>query len=261
LRQRLAEAASFPLFTPVRAVAGSFGHKRGEEMIQYWDEFSKSLAETAVPRRQTLRLLGAALAGAILAPLGARSAWAGPPDPCKTFCNRYTRSRKTACLAACRACSGDTSRVCTSGSSFTCCSGGTTCCSGICTSLADDFDNCGACGALCADPGPYEQGACMDGHCFYSCAPGAVDCGGTCSDLSSDPDNCGACGSVCPETVPYCLDGICGASPCAHPLTLCGGVCVNLYTDWFNCGACGHECIGYEFCANGVCENTFPPTE
>jgi hypothetical protein len=101
----------------------------------------------------------------------------------------------------------------------------------------------------------------MDGHCFYSCAPGAVDCGGTCSDLSSDPDNCGACGSVCPETVPYCLDGICGASPCAHPLTLCGGVCVNLYTDWFNCGACGHECIGYEFCANGVCENTFPPTD
>jgi hypothetical protein len=40
-------------------------------MTNPWDEFSKSLVETSVPRRETLRLLGAALAGAFLSPLGA----------------------------------------------------------------------------------------------------------------------------------------------------------------------------------------------
>ena len=55
-------------------------------MTNHWDEFSKSLAEKSVPRRQSLRLLGAALAGAILSPLGMGTAWAGGRDPCKDFC-------------------------------------------------------------------------------------------------------------------------------------------------------------------------------
>jgi hypothetical protein len=55
-------------------------------MTDHFDEFSKSLAEKSVPRRQTLRLLGAAVAGAMLSPLGLKSAWAATPDPCKAFC-------------------------------------------------------------------------------------------------------------------------------------------------------------------------------
>jgi hypothetical protein len=39
-------------------------------MTHRFDEFSKSLAEKSVSRRGSLRLLGAALAGAILSPLG-----------------------------------------------------------------------------------------------------------------------------------------------------------------------------------------------
>jgi hypothetical protein len=42
-------------------------------MTHHWDEFSKSLADRFVPRRESLRLLGAAVAGALLGPLGARN--------------------------------------------------------------------------------------------------------------------------------------------------------------------------------------------
>src|SRR5215207_1133621 len=118
-------------------------------MSHHWDEFSKSLAEKSVPRRESLRLLGAALAGALLSPLGLSTAWAGGRDPCKTFCRCSGKSRQDACLAACRACNNDTSRLCGS------------CVNGYaCTDFANDFDNCGACGAPCDYPGPYEDGAC-----------------------------------------------------------------------------------------------------
>jgi hypothetical protein len=210
-------------------------------MSDHWDEFSKSLAEKSVPRRQTLRLLGAALAGAILSPLGVRTAWARGPDPCKAFCRCRNKSQQNACLAACRACGGNTSRLCGScGSGY------------VCTDLASDFDNCGACGAACAYPGPYEDGACVDGHCFYSCVEGAVDCGGTCTDLGTDPDNCGACGNVCPELAPYCNAGECSA--CAPGLVLCGDSCVDLAGDPNNCGACGNVCPdSAPACFSGAC--------
>ena len=59
-------------------------------MDHLFDEFSKSLAES-VPRRESLRRLGAVFAGAVLSPLAAGTAWAGgkqrpAQDPCKTFC-------------------------------------------------------------------------------------------------------------------------------------------------------------------------------
>jgi hypothetical protein len=225
-------------------------------MTHHWDEFSKSLAEKSVPRRESLRLLGAALAGALLSPLGVRTAWAGG-DPCKAFCNRFPRAQRTSCLAACQACSGDTSRLCGSGGALSCCATGTTCCSGICTSLANDFDNCGACGAPCDYPGPYEDGACVDGHCFYSCVPGAVDCGGTCTDLADDFDNCGACGAPCDYPGPYedgaCVDGRC-LYWCVEGAVVCDGTCASLDWDSNNCGACGNICPeSTPYCNQGVC--------
>ena len=217
-------------------------------MSHHWDEFSKSLAEKSVPRRQSLRLLGAALAGALLSPLGLGTALAATRDPCKTFCRCRNGQQQNACLAACRACSGDTSRLCGSCGSY------------ACTDLGFDFYNCGACGQVCQEPGPYEEGACMFGRCEYACAEGAVDCGdGACTALWADPDNCGACGNVCPETAPYCFDGFCIPNPCSPSyLTLCDGVCVNLFTDMNNCGACGVLCYG-DYCAAGRCESHCNP--
>ena len=49
-------------------------------MDHLFDEFSKSLAES-VPRRESLRRLGAVFAGAVLGPLGLQNAWARGPDP------------------------------------------------------------------------------------------------------------------------------------------------------------------------------------
>jgi hypothetical protein len=160
-------------------------------MTHQWDEFSKSLA-VPVPRRESLRRLGAVLAGAVLSPLG--TAWAAPKgkalmgkDPCRSFCKCRNTAQQNACLAACRACNNDTSRLCGSCGSYVC----------------------------CREPGPGEYGGCIDGACRYACYSGteygdAVYCDGICTFLGYDPDNCGACGHVC-YGVEDCVGGVCQA--------------------------------------------------
>src|SRR4051812_35456994 len=124
-------------------------------MTHHWDEFSKSLAEP-VPRRESLRRLGALVAGAVLGPLGsARAAIRRrATDPCQTFCKCRNATQQNACLAACKACGGDTRRLCGACGSYVCCGSGRTCCGTICTDLASDVHNCGACGRVCRQPGP-----------------------------------------------------------------------------------------------------------
>src|SRR6476660_8802601 len=116
-------------------------------MTHQWDEFSKSLAQP-VPRRESLRRLGVVLAGAVLSPLG--TAWAGSKgkvpkgkDPCQTVCKCRDKAQQNACLAACKACGGATQRHCGACGSY------------VCTDLANDIYNCGACGHVCPPPGPY----------------------------------------------------------------------------------------------------------
>ena len=199
-----------------------------------WDDFSKSLAEGSMPRRKSLRLLGSALAGAVLSPLGMGTAWGAKPrgqDPCKAFCRCSNKTQQNACLAACRSCTGSSSRLCGT------CSGGF-----VCTNVANDVRNCGACGNACR-PGPYEQAACVSGACGYSCVDGAADCGGGCIPVLSDPNNCGACGIVCDASTPYCSQGVC---------TDCAGV--DFMWDSNNCGACGAVCPQFTLCTWGVCE-------
>jgi hypothetical protein len=239
-------------------------------MTPLFDEFSKSLDES-IPRRQSLRLLGAALAGAVLSPLGWGTAWGARPDPCKSFCRCSNKTKQNQCLAACRACSGKTSRLVGSCGNYVCCStaacggvcsdlrsdpncgacgnncsaAGKSCCGTFCADLANDFDHCGSCNTPCAYPGPYEDGACVDGDCLYWCVEGAIDCGGLCTPVNSDPNNCGACGHICPADAPFCTNGTCTDG-------YCNGA--DLLFDATNCGACGHQCQPLEFCSWGLCQ-------
>src|SRR5262245_62157328 len=71
------------------------------------------------------------------------------------------------------------------GSCGTCWSG--TCCDGKCTSLFNDFRNCGKCGRQCPHETPYCEGKlCTLPACFASCD------GGTC------------CGEVCCSAGEHC---------------------------------------------------------
>jgi hypothetical protein len=249
-------------------------------MERLYDEFSMSLAAPE-PRRESLRRMGAVIAGAILSQFGLRTAWAGG-DPCKSFCRCSNKAQQNQCLAACRACNGNTGRLGGSCGSFVCCEAaacngvcsdlqsdpncgacgndcgdfGETCCGNYCADLANDFDNCGRCGAACNDPGPYEDGACFLGECVYLCAQGAIDCDGTCIPVHSDPNNCGACGNVCAEPTPYCTQGVCGNCPPGG--AICRGVCIDVMWDANNCGACDYQCSPLEHCSWGNCEGITP---
>ena len=211
-------------------------------MSEQWDEFSKSLSEP-VPRRESLRRLGAVFAGALLGSVGLKTAWAAPrTDPCKAFCRCSNKWEQNACLEACRNCNKDPSRLCGS------------CWSGYaCTDLANDVRHCGACFHNCwSEARANEQSACLDGECVYDCVAGAVDCDGTCSYLGWDPANCGTCGNLCGGSTPYCNQGTCTACPPGQ--TLCTGSCVDLAFDGANCGACGNVCDEWTpVCNQGTC--------
>jgi hypothetical protein len=167
------------------------------------DELSKLLA-ASVSRRESLRTIGVVLAGAALSTLGLRTAWAARPDRCTAFCRWCpTRKKRNQCMEACRACNGNTSRLCGSCGAYACCATGTACCNGTCTDLNSDTSNCGACGNVCAEPTP----TCYQGTCI-GCPTGLTWCNPACVDLSSDPFNCGTCYHQCaPNEV--CAGGTC----------------------------------------------------
>jgi hypothetical protein len=242
-------------------------------MSRQFDNFSKSLAEDSIPRRQSLRLLGAAIAGAVLSPLA--TAWgANSNDACKSFCRCSNKQQQNACLSACRTCNGDTSRLSGSCGSYTCCSTascdgvcselnsdpncgacgndcrdfGETCCGSYCSDLDNDFYNCGACGFVCDPPGPNEQGACIKGYCVHWCNDGASVCNGVCTAVGSDPNHCGTCDNACSGETPYCYEGKCVSGDD------CGGA--DFMWDSLNCGGCGNVCPDHFSCAWGVCEGS-----
>jgi len=227
-------------------------------MDHLFDELSKSLSES-VPRRESLRRLGAVFAGAVLSPLGLGTSWAdakprGGSDPCLAFCKCSNKRQQDQCLKVCRGCQSDTSRTCGNCGSYVCCAAGQSCCGGHCTSLQNDVQNCGGCGKSCGAPGVNESIACVSGLCTYNCVAGTMDCNGTCTFVDSDPNNCGACGNVCPDTAPNCSQGAC--NDCPVGTALCGDGCSDILFDGNNCGACGHVCSPLEVCNWGSCEGT-----
>ncbi|MCI0334267.1 MAG: hypothetical protein L0228_13695 [Planctomycetes bacterium] len=167
------------------------------------DELSKLLA-ASVSRRESLRSIGVVLAGAALSTLGLGTAWAARPDRCTAFCRWCpTRWRRNQCVAACRACNGNTSRLCGSCGAYVCCPTGLACCNGICTDLISDSANCGACGNVC--PGA----VCANGSCV-ACNFPFIPCGGVCVDPTSDRNNCGGCGVQCANDE-ACISGFCAS--------------------------------------------------
>src|SRR5262249_29499216 len=92
-------------------------------MTHEWDELSKLLAEP-VARRESMRRIGFALAGVVLSPLGLNSAFDGHKHSCKSFCKCSKRKLQRDCLATCRACNEETSRVCGACGSYSCANGG-----------------------------------------------------------------------------------------------------------------------------------------
>lgn len=128
------------------------------------------------------------------------------------------------------------------------CGAGTIRCDGLC--VVSDADNCGACGAECAN-----DEVCLNGVC--SCPSGLVECDDACVDTDSDPANCGACGTECIAPTPLCSLGVCSSS-CAAGQTDCSGACVDMLTSRAHCGACGIACATDETCVSGQCECTPP---
>ncbi len=144
--------------------------------------------------------------------------------------------------------------------------------------VADDVNNCGACGHVCPHL-PGTVAACHVSACTYACIPSYADCNhdltssqsdGCEVDLQTDPDNCGTCGKVCPgasapHTAPSCSDQ--GSGPtcglgCAPGYADCNldstdGCEVSLGTDGQHCGECGNACPS-QSCASGICAGEAP---
>ena len=169
------------------------------------DEVSKLLA-ASVSRRESLRRIGTFVAGAVLSPLGLGTAWAARPDRCGAFCRWCsTKAQRNQCLAVCRACNGNTSRLCGSCGGYVCCASSAVCCNGVCTTVNSDPHNCGGCGIVC---GPGQN--CVGNLCQSAgpCFGGQMLCDGVCREIALDPSNCGGCGIACGPGE-NCAGGLC----------------------------------------------------
>jgi hypothetical protein len=226
--------------------------------------FDRLTAEVAgrPTRRAALRVLAAGLLGGLLsrhtaAPARAAQIVVGPPT--EGMILTCADAGLTDCGGACVATLTDPSNCggcgvvcgpgwsCVSGvclgeappdgvSLIDCAAQGMTDCGGVCTDLAADSANCGACGNSCPLGGYCEGGVCAGAICLG----GQTDCGGYCADLLNDPANCGFCHN-------FCDSGTCSGGSCA-PICFGGG---SVCTDDSAC--CSGDCGLDEIFGGGVC--------
>jgi hypothetical protein len=147
------------------------------------------------------------------------------------------------------------------------CPGDNVRCGEVCTNLARDEANCGACGAVCA-PGPNAIATrCRNGACQVAeCAAGWGDCNGLTADGCETPlvddGNCGRCGRTCLDGR-TCVNGECApVDPCAGMVCDDGNPCT---TDTCQGGSCQHtwiegcctadaDCGGGDACTVASCD-------
>jgi hypothetical protein len=192
-------------------------------------------------------------------------------------CNRLGDS----CEGGVCYCSDPDGRVtCAGGATSFCCPGE----DGGCRDLANDHENCGACGHACQNGEMCVAGTgeCPLGHCecpgvTEPCAEGEECCEGGCTEVDTDIHNCGVCDNDCmagdrprgdlcaegPGDVSVCFCGrvgtACSSDEWCTPLTEpegedCG--CRDLDSDDDNCGGCGdaYACGDNEECVAGECQ-------
>ncbi len=135
-------------------------------------------------------------------------------------------------------------------------------CGGACVVIAEDHDNCGGCGHVCAGSTQCSAGVCeavQTASAVTSCAADNALCAedGACRDLQHDPSHCGACGTRC-AAGDICNAGTCaklepGLRDCTPDNVRCGEACRDVRFDPSNCGACGGHCAATDRCTDGIC--------
>jgi hypothetical protein len=93
------------------------------------------------------------------------------------------------------------------------CPAGQTDCGGVCVDLVNDRNNCGRCGAACAENVNCWESNCggiPDAPATVTCAAGLANCGTYCANVSQDAANCGLCGWDCgSRDLYFCYLGMC----------------------------------------------------
>ena len=136
------------------------------------------------------------------------------------------------------------------------CGEGEVCCEDGCVNLAFDRQNCGTCGAACAEP------YCVGGTC--QCPGGTASCttDAVCeTNVIEDPAHCGDCEGDCAavEASPDCVAGrcSCGGVACDSNKDCCAvgdqKSCLDTSASRFNCGDCGKRCAAGEECTDSNC--------
>jgi hypothetical protein len=101
-------------------------------------------------------------------------------------------------------------------------------CNGMCIPVANDGQNCGACGVMCTG-----TSACYGGKCNAAgCPAGLMNCSNACVDTTTDNNHCGGCTgptAKCDPTNPTTPTGCVGGHcvPIAGSTTGAPGMCTN----------------------------------
>lgn len=141
---------------------------------------------------------------------------------------------------------------------------------GTCINVANDPQNCGDCGIVCAAPKSCQNGNCLCPANLAEC-PSLDGSGNTiCADVATHMDHCGGCTTAgadhrCRYLDEICRNGQCAckdATPDACPKDAeRSQFCTNFLTDIQNCGECGHACPldglnRQTVCQQGLCTSS-----